>query len=117
AASWSCRSRTARRRRRIRRPRWSSSDLSPRAPRRKTFPDCTTRCAPRLSPYHAEAEAAREMLADDQPDDHERNRDADRERRLAAVDAAFGRALIFRQFDRQRGDLSLGDDQSQQVLA
>ena len=56
-----------------------------------------------LSPYHAEAEAAREMLADDEADDHQRNRDADRERRLAAVDAAFGRALILRQLDRQRG--------------
>src|SRR5215475_913053 len=57
------------------------------------------------------------MLADDQADDHQRNSDADRERRLAAVDAAFGRALVFRQLDRQRGDLGLGDDQGQQVLA
>ena len=85
--------------------------LSPLSPRRKTSPDCTTRYAPRLSPYHAEAEAAREMLADNQADDHERNRDADRECRLSAVNAAFGRALIFGQFDRQCRDLGLGDDQ------
>src|SRR4051812_20656131 len=32
-----------------------------------------------LPPNHSETEAAREMLADDQPDDHERNRDADRQ--------------------------------------
>src|SRR5262245_50119259 len=57
------------------------------------------------------------MLADDQADDHQRNGDADRERRLAPVDAAFGRALVFRQLDRQRRDLGLGDDQRQQVLA
>src|SRR5262249_58084529 len=57
------------------------------------------------------------MLADEEADDHQRNGDADGERRLAAVDAALSRALVFRQLDRQRRDLGLGDDQRQQILA
>ena len=57
------------------------------------------------------------MLADGQADDHQRNGDADRERRLTAVDAAFGRALVLRQLDRQRHRLGLADDEGQQVLA
>src|SRR5262252_8870548 len=70
-----------------------------------------------LSPYHSETEAAREVLADDEADDHQRDRDADRERRLPAVDAALGRALVFRKLDRQRRHLRLGDDKRQEVFA
>src|SRR5262249_47725893 len=54
-----------------------------------------------LSPHHAEGKAARQVLADDQSDDHQRHRDADRQRSLPAVDPALGRTLVFRQLDRQ----------------
>src|SRR5215470_2057653 len=39
-----------------------------------------------LSAHHAEAESAHQMLTDDQPDDHERHGDADRQRGLPAID-------------------------------
>src|SRR5262249_31972129 len=69
----------------------------------------TSSIRPSLSPNHPEAEATREMLADDEPDDHERDGNTYCERRLPAVDAALGRALIFRQLDWQRSDIGLGD--------
>ena len=57
------------------------------------------------------------MLADDEADDHQRNGNADGEGCLPAVNTAFGRALVFRQFNRQCGYLRLGDDQRQEIFA